>query len=61
MAPSVVLVTGVSRFLGGQLAARLAGDPSIERVLGVDTARRGRTCAAGWAAPSSSGPTSATR
>ena len=41
MAPSVVLVTGVSRFLGGHLAARLAGDPSIERVLGVDTARPG--------------------
>ena len=37
MAPSVVLVTGVSRFLGGHLAARLAADPSIERVLGVDT------------------------
>jgi UDP-glucose 4-epimerase len=36
-APSVVLVTGVSRFLGGHLAARLAADPSIERVLGVDT------------------------
>ena len=41
MAPSVVLVTGVSRFLGGHLAARLAADPSIERVLGVDTARPG--------------------
>jgi UDP-glucose 4-epimerase len=37
VAPSVVLVTGVSRFLGGHLAARLAADPSIERVLGVDT------------------------
>ena len=37
MAPSIVLVTGVSRFLGGHLAARLAADPSIERVLGVDT------------------------
>jgi len=37
MAPNVVLVTGVSRFLGGHLAARLAADPSIERVLGVDT------------------------
>src|SRR5919202_2259411 len=37
MAPSVVLVTGVSRFLGGHLAARLAADPSIDRVLGVDT------------------------
>ena len=37
MAPSIVLVTRVSRFLGGHLAARLAADPSIERVLGVDT------------------------
>jgi UDP-glucose 4-epimerase len=35
--PSVVLVTGVSRFLGGQLAARLAAHPGIDRVLGVDT------------------------
>jgi UDP-glucose 4-epimerase len=41
VAPSVVLVTGVSRFLGGHIAARLAADPSIERVLGVDTARPG--------------------
>ena len=37
MPPSVVLVTGVSRFLGGHLAARLAADPVIDRVLGVDT------------------------
>ncbi|MGH3812285.1 MAG: NAD-dependent epimerase/dehydratase family protein [Pseudonocardiaceae bacterium] len=36
MVPSTVLVTGVSRFVGGQLAARLAADPSIGRVLGVD-------------------------
>jgi UDP-glucose 4-epimerase len=35
--PAVVLVTGVSRFLGGHLAARLAADPRIDRVLGVDT------------------------
>jgi UDP-glucose 4-epimerase len=35
--PSVVLVTGVSKFLGGHLAARLAADPAIDRVLGVDT------------------------
>jgi UDP-glucose 4-epimerase len=35
--PSVVLVTGVSRFLGGHLAARLAANPEIDRVLGVDT------------------------
>ncbi|WP_232660662.1 NAD-dependent epimerase/dehydratase family protein [Pseudonocardia sp. TRM90224] len=37
MTPSVVLVTGVSRFLGGHLAARLAANPEIDRVLGVDT------------------------
>ena len=37
MPPDVVLVTGVSRQFGGQLAARLAGDPSISRVIGVDT------------------------
>jgi len=37
LAPSVVLVTGVSRFLGGHLAARLAAHPAIDRVLGVDT------------------------
>ena len=35
--PSVVLVTGVSGFLGGHLAARLAANPAIDRVLGVDT------------------------
>lgn len=38
MAPKVVLVTGVADQLGGQLAAQLAADPSIDRVLGVDTA-----------------------
>ena len=37
MTPSVVLVTGVSRFLGGHLAARLAASPDIDRVLGIDT------------------------
>lgn len=42
MAPKVVLVTGVSRFLGGHLAARLAANPAIERVLGVDTVQPGR-------------------
>jgi UDP-glucose 4-epimerase len=35
--PNVVLVTGVSRHLGGRVAARLAADPRIERVIGVDT------------------------
>lgn len=35
---SVVLITGVSRFLGCRLAARLVADPSIDRVIGVDTA-----------------------
>jgi UDP-glucose 4-epimerase len=34
---STVLVTGVSRFLGGRLAAQLAADPAIERVIGIDT------------------------
>ncbi|WP_190820532.1 NAD-dependent epimerase/dehydratase family protein [Saccharopolyspora pogona] len=42
MGPNVVLVTGVSRFLGGYLAARLAADPAVERVLGVDTVQPGR-------------------
>ena len=37
MPPAVVLVTGVSRHLGGRLAALLADDPSIERIIGVDT------------------------
>jgi UDP-glucose 4-epimerase len=32
-----VLVTGVSRFVGAHLAARLAADPEIGRVIGVDT------------------------
>lgn len=37
MTPNVVLVTGVGGYLGGHLAARLAADPDIERVIGVDT------------------------
>lgn len=41
MPPKVVLVTGVSRNLGGRLAARLAADPDVERVIGVDTAPPG--------------------
>jgi len=31
-----VLVTGVSRYLGGRMAAMLAADPRIDRVIGVD-------------------------
>ena len=31
-----MLVTGVARYLGAHLAARLADDPRIERVIGVD-------------------------
>jgi UDP-glucose 4-epimerase len=37
MAPNVVLVTGIADQLGGRLANRLAENPGIERVLGVDT------------------------
>jgi len=33
---SVVLVTGVSRFLGGKYARALSGDPDVTRVIGVD-------------------------
>jgi UDP-glucose 4-epimerase len=32
----VVLVTGVSRYLGGRFARILSADPSVERVIGVD-------------------------
>jgi UDP-glucose 4-epimerase len=35
---TVVLVTGVARFLGAQLAGRLAADPRVDRVIGVDAA-----------------------
>jgi UDP-glucose 4-epimerase len=31
-----VLVTGVSRYLGGRMATMLAADPGIDRVIGVD-------------------------
>jgi len=31
-----VLVTGVGRYLGARVAARLAGDPAIGRVIGID-------------------------
>jgi UDP-glucose 4-epimerase len=32
----VVLVTGVSRYLGGRMARLLTDDPEVERVIGVD-------------------------
>lgn len=32
----VVLVTGVSRYLGGRMARMLTGDPDVDRVVGVD-------------------------
>ncbi|BCJ71318.1 putative UDP-glucose 4-epimerase GalE1 [Catellatospora sp. IY07-71] len=35
-APRVVIVTGVSRFLGATVAARIAADPRVQRVIGVD-------------------------
>jgi UDP-glucose 4-epimerase len=35
--PKVVLVTGVGRYLGAQVAGRLAADSRVERVIGVDT------------------------
>jgi UDP-glucose 4-epimerase len=34
--PKVIVVTGVSRYLGAHVAARLAADPRIERVVGLD-------------------------
>jgi len=34
--PRVVLVTGASRYFGGNVACRLAADPDIERVIAVD-------------------------
>ncbi len=37
----VVLITGVSRYLGARLAGILAADPSVERVIGIDTAPPG--------------------
>ncbi len=33
----VVLIAGVSRFVGGRLAAQLAADPEVDRVIGIDT------------------------
>jgi UDP-glucose 4-epimerase len=37
MQPRRVLVTGVSRYLGGLVARTLAADPAIDAVVGVDT------------------------
>lgn len=34
--PKVVVVTGASRFFGGNVVCRLAADPRIDRVIGVD-------------------------
>lgn len=36
--PGVVVVTGTSRFLGAHVAARLAADPRVDRVIGLDPA-----------------------
>ncbi|WP_033345946.1 NAD-dependent epimerase/dehydratase family protein [Catenuloplanes japonicus] len=36
--PGTVVVTGVSRFLGAHVAARLAADPRIGQVIGLDPA-----------------------
>ena len=38
MSGLTVLVTGVTRFIGSELAGRLAADPRIEKVIGVDAA-----------------------
>ncbi|MBV1849917.1 NAD-dependent epimerase/dehydratase family protein [Catellatospora tritici] len=37
-APRVVIVTGISRFLGATIAARIAATPGVVRVIGVDRA-----------------------
>lgn len=34
--PKVVVVTGISRYLGARVASRLVADPRIERVVGLD-------------------------
>ena len=36
--PRVVVVTGVSRYIGAHVAARLAADPRVDRVIGLDAA-----------------------
>lgn len=40
--PDVVLVTGAGRFLGAHLAGRLAANPAVGRVIGVDAVAPGR-------------------
>ena len=35
--PRIVLVTGVSGYLGSRVAGRLSADPTVERIIGVDT------------------------
>ncbi|WP_460701118.1 NAD-dependent epimerase/dehydratase family protein [Nocardia thraciensis] len=40
--PKVVLVTGASRFFGGNVVARLAADPTVERIVAVDARMPGR-------------------
>ena len=35
--PKVVLITGVSRFLGTRLAGALSADPTVDRVIGIDS------------------------
>lgn len=37
MRPRRVLITGISRYLGGRLAVQLAGEREIESIIGVDT------------------------
>jgi UDP-glucose 4-epimerase len=38
MASRVVLISGVGRYLGASVAAALAADSSIDRIIGIDTA-----------------------
>lgn len=38
MRPRRVLITGVSHFLGGELARQLSAEPGIEHVIGIDSA-----------------------
>ncbi|MFV2099717.1 NAD-dependent epimerase/dehydratase family protein [Micromonospora sp. LOL_024] len=44
--PGVVVVTGVSRYLGAHVAARLAVDPRVDRVIGIDLPEPGPEVAA---------------